>query len=515
MRLSKWLNDERPGAGAAKDLSRGTMVQSTPFQTDLLLDSLRSRAPGIWATNKIALAQSMRGLPYLAINTLATQFAAAKPVLYQEVDDELDEDGRIRLSRSDPMYRVLKKPNPLETWGDVAYQMSQQLDTTGMCLIWLPTESSTTGQDDGFEPQEMYVIPTGTAFPLPRSPQYPEGAYRVIPYYNTSFFMVAPNYNAGSGAVIPAEQVVVVKNHHPLIRWEGYAVLTAISQSVDTINAVDQSRFATMMQGCEQTVALELDAQTTNPDTADMRRIREEWQKVYAGAKNAGKLVITPPGGKLSKFSTEPDKMAWQEGWSQLADLILACYQTPKAITGMSGDLNYATLYASLRAFYLMSLNPRLAKFSGGLTQLWLQPTYGDEFLLELEAKKVDDEQLEQSKVANAQKSGSITHQELRRLNGWADLDPYKHPWVLERAFAATGPAADKPKEAPPEGQQQDPAVEASRPDNPQGEGSGGPREGEPGKSLGDVLLSRGDRLATAFERHKTNGSIFSTNGKH
>lgn len=294
MRLSKWLNDERPGAGAAKDLSRGTMVQSTPFQTDLLLDSLRSRAPGIWATNKISLAQSMRGLPYLAINTLATQFAAAKPVLYQEVDDELDEDGRIRLSRSDPMYRVLKKPNPLETWGDVAYQMSQQLDTTGMCLIWLPTESSTTGQDDGFEPQEMYVIPTGTAFPLPRSPQYPEGAYRVIPYYNTSFFMVAPNYNAGSGAVIPAEQVVVVKNHHPLIRWEGYAVLTAISQSVDTINAVDQSRFATMMQGCEQTVAAKAYGQKA-----------QSWLNETLG----GAIVAPPEQGELIDLFRNKDAL--------------------------------------------------------------------------------------------------------------------------------------------------------------------------------------------------------------
>jgi hypothetical protein len=507
MRISQWMN--------SKDLSRGTMNASTPFQTDLLLDSLRSRSPGLWSSNKIALAQSMRGLPYLAINTLATQFSSAKPVLFEEVDDELDSDGRIRLSRSDPMYRLLKKPNPLETWADVAYQMSMQLDTTGMAIIWFPTESSVTGRDDGFEAQEMYVIPTGTAYPLPRSPQYPEGAYRVVPYYNTSFFMVAPNYNSGAGAVIPAEQVVVVRNHHPLIRWEGYAVLTAISQSVDTINAVDQSRFSTMMQGCEQTVALELDAQTTNPDTSDLRRIREEWQKVYAGSKNAGKLVITPPGGKLSKFSTEPDKMAWESGWSQLADLILACYQTPKAITGMSGDLTYATLYASLRSFYLMSLIPRLQKFSGGLTQLWIQPTYGDEYFLELEAKKIDDEQLEQTKVANAQKSGSLTHQELRRLNGWADLDPEKYPWVLDRAYASSASTPSVPPEGSPSNSTQDPAVESSRPVNVAGEGSGGPRDTEAGKSLGQTLFERGNLLADAFERKKTDGTIFSLNGKH
>lgn len=501
MKLLKWL-----GIGKAQD--REDTVQ--PFSPGMYLEALRSRAPGMWSSNKMALAQSMRGLPYLAINTLATQFAAAKPVLYQEVDDELDSDGKVRLSRSDPMYRVLKRPNPTETWGDVAYQMSQQLDTTGMALIWLPTEDSATGRDDGHEPQEMYVIPTATAYPLPRSPQYPQGAYRVVPYYSTAYYAPVGYASAAAGEVIPAEQIVVVKNHHPLIRWEGYAVLSAISQSVDTINAIDESRFATMMQGCEQTVSLELDAKTTNPDLADLKRIREEWQKIYAGPKNAGKIVIPPPGGKFNKFSTEPDKMAWQEGWSQLADLILASFQTPKAITGMSGDLTYATLYASLRAFYLMSLNPRLAKFSGGLTQLWIAPTYGDEYLLQLEAQRIDDEQLQQSKIANAQKSGSLTHQELRRLNGWADLDPKKYPWVLERAFAAT--PAVTPADKPAEGEQrQDPAVESSRPENVAGEGSAGPREGEP-KNLGVALFERGERLAAAFEKHKSNGTL---NGKH
>jgi hypothetical protein len=92
---------------------------------------------------------------------------------------------------------------------------------------------------------------------------------------------------------------------------------------------------------------------------------------------------------------------------------------------------------------------------------------------------------------------------------------------VLERAYAATGPSSGQ-KDTPPgnaaNGQQQDPSVEQSRPENPAGEGSqgpDGPREGEPGKNLGGVLFERGDRLATALEKYKTNGSVFSTNGKH
>lgn len=500
-RLSSWLGK---ASAPRPDLSRGTLPIATPqvFQSELLRDALSTRAPGQWFTNKIALAQAMRGVVYLAVNTLATQFSAAKPVLYEMNDDELDEDGLTRLSRLDPMYRLIRHPNPLDTWQDAAYQMSMQLDTTGMSLLWMPPDD-----DEGFEPAEMYVIPTGTAIPLPRSPQYPQGAYRVVPYY-ASAFAVAPNYNAGAGAVIPAEQVVAIRNHHPLLRWEGYAVLTAISLSVDTINGIDQSRFHGMQQGCEQTIALELDAATQMPDVEGMRRIREEWQKVYAGARNHGKIVLTPPGAKINNFSTEPDKMAWQEGWAQIADFLLASYQTPKAITGMSGDLTYATLHASLKQFHWMSLGPRLSKFGGGLTKHWINPTYGDQYVLQLEAKKIDDEQVTQTQIANAQKTGSLTHQELRRLNGWADLDPKEHPWVLERATAAG------PKDAPPgdaqDGPRQDPAVEASRPENRLGEGARGPQ-----KNMVDFLRTRGDALAEAFERHKTNGTIHHANGTH
>ncbi len=514
MRLSHWLGKTSPprtptGRSLStwldgKDLDRGNMAIAAPnsFQTEILKDALRSKAPGQWFSDKLKLSQEMRGLVYLAVNVLATQFSFARPVLYRHTDDEFDEDGKERLSRYDPMYSLVRHPNPLETWADVAYQMSMQLDTTGLCRIWMPSEDDNPAAAlgfNGYEPTEMYVIPTATALPLPRSAQYPDGAYRVIPYYNTAFFSVAPNYNAGAGAIIPGGQVITIQNYHPLIRWEGYAVLSAIARSVDTINAIDESRWAAMMQGCEQTIALELDPATKNPDAADLRRIREEWQRIYSGAKNAGKIVVTPPGAKINQFATEPEHMAYEEGWSQLADFILACYGVPKAIL-MSGDLNYATLFASLRQFSWLSLDPRCWKYGQGLTKHWIGPTYGDEYLLELQGKPIDDKQLTQQMVANAQKSGSLTHQELRRLNGWGDLDPKEHPWVLERAFAGTG---QEPAAADAD-QERDPEVEASRPENNLGDGSLGPR----GKGMHAYLAEQGDRLAEALEKYKTRGLI-------
>ena len=497
MRLSEFLGDTKQSTPPA---TRGN--DYGPFDTSILRDALRSTAPGQWSSNKLALAQSMRGVAYLAINTLATQFSSAEPMLWERTDNPDDSDGRVRLSRLDPMYRLFDDPNPVDTWGDVSYQLAQQLGTTGVSLLWAPPTDSHTGLEHD-EPRELYSIPTATAFPLPRSPQYPQGAYRVVPYYNTAYFAMNPGGNSAAGAVIPAEQIVRIKNHHPLLRDEGYAVLSAIQLSMDSLNAIDRSRWSTQMQGTEQTIALELDAQTQNPNSDEMKRIRQEWSRLYSGPDNAGKIVVTPPGAKLSKFSTSPDDMAWQEGWSQLSDFVLACYQTPKAIAGMSGDLTYATLYAALKQFYLFSLNPLCRKVSDSLTKHLIRPNYGREFLLELVAQKIDDESLRQGRLSNDIKVGALTIAEYRREQGYDELDARQNPWVLERAGAAT-PATPEATETPDT--PQDPA-ETERPENPEGEGSLGPR-----KFLGN---DRGDLLATAFEKHKTNGSIHSLNGKH
>ncbi len=63
-----------------------------------------------------------------------------------------------------------------------------------------------------------------------------------------------------------------VYNPHPLFDKTAYSVLQAISQCVDTVRSIDQSRAAAQEQGRQQNLALEMDPQLINMGTPDIKR---------------------------------------------------------------------------------------------------------------------------------------------------------------------------------------------------------------------------------------------------
>ena len=445
---------------------------------------MRSQAPGQWSQNVFELSRHFTGSAYLAINTLAKHAMDSSFSIYERTDDPDAPNGEVQLPWYDPAALLFEDPNPVDTFSDLMYQTVQQLSITGMALTWAPPS------DTHDEPKELYSIPTANCWPLPQSPTYPHGAYRVLPY---PFGMLAtPVGQIASGAVIPAEQISRTKNAHPYLRYDGYAVMTAIGQQIDTLEAIDQSRNSTMQQGAEQSLGLESTAANGQDlDENDIKRFRKQLEVVYAGPKNAGKIFIPPFGWKLSQISTTPKDMAWQEGWSQVLDFCLAAFGVPKAVAGLQDAVSYATLYSSLRAFCLFSLGPIVRQIARSWNKHIVRPSWGPEIGLRIKAPEFKDETLEETKLANDLKCGALTLKEWRRMRGYDHID---EEWVNERAIASYSPQS------------------------PTGGGDGGK---EPGPESGDPMLedpnvnnarpqaskaARLEALAVALERAKTNG---------
>jgi hypothetical protein len=71
-------------------------------------------------------------------------------------------------------WRVVERPEPAGHPADLLYEITLQRRLTGSALLWhVPNGSGL--------PIELYVIPTALATAVPRSAQYPEGAWRVGP----------------------------------------------------------------------------------------------------------------------------------------------------------------------------------------------------------------------------------------------------------------------------------------------------------------------------------------------
>lgn len=370
-------------------------------------------------------------------------------------------------------------------------------------------------------PSEMYVIPTATCLPWPPSPVYPHGSYLIQPFYPHGMFSTIPSYQSAAGARIPGEQIIRIKNQHPFLRYDGYAVLTAMSRQVDTIEGIDLARWAVQQSGVDPTIAIEWDPELVNPQTTDLARLRQQMEAVYAGPKNAGKIMFSPFGGKVTKLSTSPSEMAWTEGFDQLLSFILAAFGTPKSVAGMSDDTSYATLFASLKQYYILSLCPLLRKISGKITKHVLREFFGDLLYLTLTPERIDDRDLLEKQLSLDLQAG------IRRKNEWRklrDLPPIPGPegeeWVTAGGKGGEGEQGNplaamigkpngKPREKPggmdnepEELREEEGRMDQDRPRNEAGRGALGPRKSMSANRLADVL-----------DRAKVNGTAHAING--
>lgn len=423
-RISNWIREvqgRRSDDPYTSRLNNDTQVDAASVVSnwEYLLRALRSRAPGMYSQNVQALSQHFTSGVYLALNTMCKQAAQAEWRIFEEIGSPHEPD--VELQKHEPVVKLFKNPNNEDDFVDILAQLTQQIGLNGIALEWIPVWGNQ------IQPEEMYIIPTATALPWPPSPVYPHGSYLIQPFYPFGPFSTIPSYQSAAGARIPAEQIIRIKNDHPILRYDGYATLTAIQRHVDTVEAIDTARWSTQQLGLDPSIIISFDPKLVNPDKADFKRIRTELQAIYAGPVNAGKIMFNPFGGKADKLSHTPNEMAWEKGWEQLMAFEQACFGVPKGISGMDDDTSFATLYARMKQFNLLSLDPLLDKLGRKNTKRLIKPYFGGDLYLKLTARKITDEEMVLKKIGVGIQSKTLRLNEIRKLLD-LDLPPIDGP---------------------------------------------------------------------------------------
>lgn len=447
-------------------------------QQNHLLSNIRSKAPGMWSSNVFELSRNFTSVVFLALNTLAEQAS--------NCDIKIEErllDGYKELNWTEPVSQFLEKPNPLDSFGDIIYQIIQQGGLTGTTLIWMPKINNAI-------PQEMYVMPTALMLPQPRSDQFPNGYY-LYQQYGVNGMV----YQNSSGTLISADDIIRIKyQQHPLLRWEGYSVLSALAPELDTLFAMNVARRQTQLTEMDPKFALEFDSKLIDPKSIDLKRYRESIQAVYGGPLG-DKLPSLPLGVSLKKIKDQPNEMDWLGGMNQLWSFCMASFGVPKSVAGLQEDVNYATLYASLKQFYIGKLNPLLAKIARHYNREIVHPYYGKELFLRLEGKEITDEEMLYKKIQVAGEFALIRRNEARKALGF---DKVEGPDGEEFISKLTQRVSEQG------GTFNQQTGEANRPTNSQGQGS------QPARKS---LKERGDWLEGILDNHKVRGDVFSANG--
>ena len=426
--ISKERPTERPSG-----LSPRKSVIDEPA-TRRLLQALRSQAPGSWTDNRYEQSKAFTSIVYTAGHRKYEQMSQAEFQVFFEDPDH--PDGKRPVTRRDAeqyrLVKLLQRPNNEDSFGDLLYNWSCQMDLTGTALTWMVESKLPSALEGKGLPMELYPMQTATCVPQPvTTEQFPDGYYRVQPLYPFGPFSGTPTPYTSVGAPLDARWMLRFKFPHPLLRYEGYSPLTALNLEVDELKAISRSRWYKMLRSFNPTAAMMFDEmEGLEPlPAAELSRIHAEFENSFQGPENHGRLIVCPPGAKLEEFGSRPIDMEYQAGWEQLVSFIMAGLGITKPAAGMIEDSSYATLFATLKQLHLLTLKPMADRFAAKLTRQ-LAPYFGEGLIVEIRCPRIDDHDVKNAKLQLLTGAGAITYNELRKE---LDMPLVKEPWGDER----------------------------------------------------------------------------------
>lgn len=505
-----------------------------------LLEAMRSRAPGGWSDDRYAESQHYLSITYDAVHRMCEILSESEFQVF--VKDPRHQDGkrpineydrphRDRLVRPYDLVELLEKPNNDQSFGNIMEEYALQINLTGTSFNWVVPNVLGT-------PFEMYPIPTCIAIPQPViNPQYPHGFYRIQPIYPYGPFSSFPTPNSAVGAAIPAEWMIRTKFPHPILRYDGFSPMTAMRKHIDEVESIDDSRWYRMQRGSRPDAVLNPD-EKENLDPIpgpEIDRIHAEWESNNQGPQNAGRLIVGTPGYKFEPWSGgSAVEMDYVNSWNQLVAFVMSGFGVTKSITGMTDDTSYANLFASLKQFHMLTLNPLCHRFATQLTKR-IAPFFGDGLIIEIRCKRIDDHDVQNSKVTLLMQGKCITKNQMLKLldepttsEGWgeeiAGTEPQPQMQGIPNAQAQAAPAMPQPMEQPQEnGQQQQPQQDPLAPPQDQAVEQSRPRPGNlsagslgPRKDLLSALNGNGKHLKPKKKKSMYEAVMEVTaNGKH
>lgn len=241
-----------------------------------------------------------------------------------------------------PCVTLFKKPNAwVPSGGQLLYQTVLFLILTGNAYWWVVPDRAFG------RPMEIWCIPSHWVQGPELGPAG-EKLYRIMPFMGRG------------GFTIPADEIVHFAFPNPLSPIDGQSPIQAISPWIDISESIDNSRYWTFKKGNQATGAIEL-GPTYDPDKMDIDEIGEQFLARYgSGEATAGSLVVMPPDAKMVPLTISPKDMAFEGGFEQCRDAILAALHIGKGLVGITDPGSDRALWGERSVYYEHAIIPRL-----------------------------------------------------------------------------------------------------------------------------------------------------------
>jgi HK97 family phage portal protein len=209
--------------------------------------------------------------------------------------------------------------------------------------------------------------------------------------------------------------VLHLKLFHPADDYQGHAPLEAAARAVDVHNAGGAWTKALIDNAARPSGAL---IYSGGEDLTQEQRIelREDIERIYAGAANAGRPMILHGGLEWRPMSLSPADMDFVEARHQAAREIALAFGVPPMLLGIPGDATYANYREANSAFWRLTVLPLVNRAARAISG-WLGERVGGELVPDLEGVPAFQEE-RAAQWARIDAASFLTVEEKRKLAG-------------------------------------------------------------------------------------------------
>jgi hypothetical protein len=317
--------------------------------------------------------------------------------------------------------KLLQQPNPWTSQEHFKFDVGLQFNTHGVCHILVIPDRN------GY-PAQLHVIPKALITQQPPTRKNPSGSYRVgrlIRYGTVSDPRMLEDdyqpqtlteaYNWLSDREYPSEYVLKIDIPSLLWRDTNSSPSRAMSRTLMIDDSIQESRAATMKSQQSRGPKLkERDGVSLSPDQ------KEEYLARYE-RENHGTNSEGAPRWASDLFDVENPmdtarEMEYTAGSIESRDSILGQNMVPPSIVGLGDSAGFAAVIGSAKQWATFCGQPMMDLMAGqlttGLRTFFERPN--NEFLIKLQAGRIDDDQVEETKLMNDMAAGAITKGEWR-----------------------------------------------------------------------------------------------------
>ena len=155
----------------------------------------------------------------------------------------------------------------------------------------------------------------------------------------------------------------------------------------------------------------------------DPAKVRESWQSVYGGSKNAGKVAVLEEGMKYQQIGIPPEEAQFLETRKFQINEIARLYRIPPHMVGDLDKSSFSNIEQQSLEFVKYTLDPWVIRWEQALMRSLLLPAEKEKYFVKLNVDGLlrGDYQSRMNGYATARQNGWMSANDIREME---DLNP-------------------------------------------------------------------------------------------